>query len=370
MRDHSPTTSYARFVTTMGRSPPPRVSGAGSTGATFGLAAAALFGASTPIAKHLVPGSGPLMLAGLLYLGAGLGLLAMTPFRRRHAEAPLRLADLPALTIVIMAGGVLGPVLLVLGLARLSGATASLLLNLEVPFTIGLAVVMLREPFSVREASGAAAVILGAVALAWTPSAIQIDHLGVLFVTSACAAWALDNGVSQRLSIRDPVAVVRVKALSAGTFNVVLGLVLGERLPSARHLGTALITGALGYGLSLVLHLMAVRSIGAARQAAYFATAPFVGAIVSVPLLHDRLLPSHLAAGLAMGAGIAIVVRADHGHRHEHPSELHDHAHVHDEHHAHDHAEPVLEPHSHVHGHVTLFHDHPHSPDIHHRHIH
>jgi len=144
-------------------------------GAASGLAAAALFGASTPVAKLLVPGTGPLILAGLLYLGAGLGLLAAAPFRRRGAEAPIQRSDLPALASVILAGGVVGPLLLVVGLARLSGAAAALLLNLEAPFTIALAVAMLGEHLPRREVLGAAAVVLGAAALTWAPSAVGVD---------------------------------------------------------------------------------------------------------------------------------------------------------------------------------------------------
>jgi len=339
-------------------------------GAAFGLAAAALFGASTPFAKLLVPGTGPLILAGLLYLGAGLGLLAAAPFRRSDAETPIHKSDLPVLASVIVAGGVIGPLLLVLGLARLSGAAAALLLNLEAPFTVALAVVMLGERLSRREALGVATVILGAAALTWAPGAVRVDLTGFACIAGACTAWALDNNLSQRLSIRDPVAVARAKALAAGVFNVALGIIIGERFPSAAHIVGALATGSLGYGLSIVLHLLAVRSLGAARQAAYFATAPFIGAFVAIPLLHDRLPPAALAAGALMAVGIAVIVRAHHAHAHVHEPEQHEHAHVHDEHHAHAHQEAAVEPHSHVHRHAPLFHDHPHLPDVHHRHGH
>lgn len=357
----------------MGTAGPPiptRSRSRATSGAASGLAAAALFGASTPVAKLLVPGTGPLTLAGLLYLGAGLGLLAAAPFRRRDVEAPIRRTDLPVLASMIVAGGVIGPVLLVVGLARLSGAAASLLLNLEAPFTVALALWMLGERLSRSEALGAAAVILGAAALTAGPSAIAVDPLGVLCIAGACAAWALDNNLSQRVAIRDPVAVARAKALTAGAFNVALGIAVGERFPSAAHVGGALGTGALGYGASIVLHLLAVRSLGAARQAAYFATAPFIGALVAMPVLGERLTAAHLASGALMGFGIAAIVRAHHAHTHVHEPEEHEHAHVHDEHHRHAHEDAVAEPHSHLHRHAPLFHDHPHLPDPHHRHGH
>ncbi len=341
-----------------------------SWAAATGLAAATLFGASTPVAKLLVPGTGPLVLAGLLYLGAGVGLAMAALLRRRSTEAPIKRADLPVLAGVILSGGVLGPALLVLGLARLSGSAASLLLNLEAPFTIGLAVLLLREPFSRREVLGAGAVVVGAAALTWAPGPVTLNVTGVACVTGACAAWAVDNTLSQRLSMRDPIAVVRAKALAAGTFNVALGLAMGEQTPSIARVAAALLTGSLGYGASLVLFLLAVRAMGAARQAAYFATAPFIGALLAVPLLGDRLPPSHLMAGALMAVGIALIIRAHHAHAHLHETAEHEHAHVHDEHHAHVHDGPVAEPHSHLHRHPHLFHDHPHLPDIHHRHGH
>ncbi len=348
----------------------PSATGAVPRGALTGLAAAALFGVSTPIAKLLVPGTGPLVLAGLLYLGAGAGLLAGAPLRRRTSEAPLRRSDLPTLAAVILAGGVVGPALLVTGLGRLPGGTTALLLNLEAPFTVALAVLLLRERLSRRELAGAVAIVAGAAALASGPGEGQVDLVGVACVIGACAAWALDNALSQRLSIRDPVAVARVKGLVAGAFNLTLGLLVAERLPPPARSVAALATGALGYGVSLVLHLLAVRSVGAARQAAYFATAPFIGAVAAVPLLGERFGAAHLLAGALMAAGLAALLRARHGHLHAHAALEHEHAHVHDEHHAHTHDGPTDEPHSHPHRHAALVHDHPHLPDVHHRHPH
>ncbi len=345
---------------------PPRA----ASGAALGLASAALFGASTPVAKLLVPGTGPLVFAGLLYAGAGLGLVAARAFRRGGAEAPIRRSDLPVLAAAIVSGGIVGPLLLVLGLARLSGLTASLLLNLEAPCTIALAVLFLGERLSRREALGAGAVVAGAAILSWAPGPLEVDPVGAACVAGACVAWAIDSNLNQRLSLRDPVAVARAKALFAGPFNVALGLAVGERLPSLARTGAALVTGSLGYGASVVLFLLAVRSLGAARQAAYFATAPFVGAALAIPLLGERPLPVHLAAGGLMALGTVVMARSRHAHAHVHEPVEHEHAHVHDAHHAHAHDGPVAEPHSHVHRHERLAHDHPHLPDVHHRHEH
>jgi drug/metabolite transporter (DMT)-like permease len=340
-------------------------------GVASGLGAAVLFGVSTPFAKLLLPSSGPFMLAGLLYLGAGIGLTVIAPFRRAGREAPLSRSDIPTLAAMVVAGGIAGPLLLLAGLARLPGGEASLLLNLEAPFTIGMAELFFGESLGRREVLGAAAVVLGGVLLAYGPSGGSVHALGALAVAGASLAWSIDNNLSQRLSLRDPVAVTRVKTLVAGCVNVAAAMAMGDQLPGAAPLAGSLATGFFGYGVSIVLHLLALRQVGAARQAAYLATAPFVGALAAMPILGERLTWKEVGAGLVMAAGVAVLVRARHGHRHMHDAVSHDHAHVHDEHHMHDHGEGVPpEPHSHPHQHPQFAHDHAHQPDPHHRHRH
>ncbi len=345
------------------------VPGGTSKGTAAGLAAAVLFGLSAPLAKALLPSSGPFILAGLLYLGAGLGLGALGPFRRPGAEARLRREDAATLAGMILAGGVVGPLLLLAGLARLSGSSASLLLNLEAPFTIALAVAAFGEHVSGRELAGSAAVLAGAVVLAAPAGHGSTSAVGALAVSGACLAWAVDNNLGQRLSLRDPVAVARAKSLVAGGFDVALALLLGERLPGPAALAGILATGLGGYGVSIVLHLLAMRHLGAARQAAYFATAPFVGAVAAVPILGEAPSAAVAAAGALMLVGVAVLVRARHGHVHTHEALEHDHAHEHDAHHRHHHG-PDAGAHSHAHRHEPLTHDHPHRPDAHHRHGH
>jgi drug/metabolite transporter (DMT)-like permease len=339
-------------------------------GAAIGLGAALLFGLSAPVAKLLLPGSGPFMLAGLLYLGSGLGLLGLGPLLPRHREAPLRRGDAAPLLGVVLAGGVVGPVLLMLGLGRLPGSSASLLLNLEAPFTIALAVFAFGESLERIEIAGAAAVVAGAAALGLQGPMGEVHTLGALCVAGACFAWAIDNNLSQRLSLHDPVAITRVKSLAAGSANVLLAVALGEHLAGGRALLGALVTGFLGYGVSIVLHLLAMREVGAARQAAFFATAPFAGALASVPLLSERLTPREIGAAAVMALGVVLMLRARHAHGHVHEALEHEHAHAHDEHHLHVHEGGVSETHSHPHVHAALAHDHPHLPDAHHRHRH
>lgn len=341
-------------------------------GAVLGLLAAALFGVSAPVAKRLLGDVTPQVLAGLLYVGAGLALTVYRRLRPATVEAPLERSDLPRLVGVVLAGGVAGPLLMLLGLQRTSAVTGALLLNLEAPFTIALAVLAFREHLG-RYAAGAIVLILtGAAILKVGPGAHRADTRGVLLLAGACAAWALDNNLTQRLSLRDPFALVRVKALAAGSFNLALGLANAGRLPSLRVALVALALGSVSYGASVVLDAYALRLVGAAREAAYFATAPFLGALAATVLVDESLRWSDGLAMAAMAGGVALLLRERHGHAHTHEELSHAHAHVHDEHHRHTHGPdaPPGEPHAHPHYHAPLAHDHPHTPDAHHRHRH
>jgi drug/metabolite transporter (DMT)-like permease len=341
-------------------------------GAVLGLLAAVCFGVSAPLAKLLLADVSPQLLAGLLYLGAGLGLGLYRLLRPSSSEAPLTRADLPPLLGVVALGGVCGPLLLMLGLARVSGTAGSLLLNLEAPLTIVLAAVVFREHVGRRAALAAVCIVLGAVVLRVSPGEVVVDVVGVVAIAVACLCWAFDNNLTQRLSLKDPFQVVRIKTVAAGAFNTMLALVLGAKLPGLQVLLLALGLGVLSYGISVVLDAYALRMHGAAREAAYFATAPFVGALLAGPLLGERPGGAELAAMVLMAAGVVLLLRERHSHEHVHEPREHEHVHVHDDHHQHEHAPdaPPGEPHSHRHRHAPLVHDHPHVPDLHHRHRH
>jgi drug/metabolite transporter (DMT)-like permease len=335
-------------------------------GAALGLASALLFGLGAPASKLLLPRAQPILLASLLYLGAGAAFLLV---RRGRAEAPLTRADAPALAGSVLSGAALGPVLLLWGLSRVSGLAGSLLLNLEAPFTMLLAVLLFGEHLSRRELLAAAMVVLGGAFLG-AQGALEASAVGAGAIALACLCWAVDNNLSARLALKDPVQVLRIKALCAGAANFALALAAGQRLPAASVVAGALALGAASYGLSLLLYLKAQRALGAARQAVLFAAAPFAGAILSIPLLGDRPGLRDAAAALLMAAGVLALVRARHAHRHSHEPIEHEHAHVHDEHHRHAHEGVVVEPHSHVHRHEEMTHEHAHVSDVHHRHRH
>jgi drug/metabolite transporter (DMT)-like permease len=261
---------------------------------------------------------------------------------------------------------------MLIGLQRVSAVAGSLLLNLEGPLTMGIAVLVFREHLGRYGILAAACILLGAGMLRFQPGALGVDGWGMACIAGACLAWAIDNNLTQRLSLRDPFAIVRIKSVAAGSFNLLLGISLGGQLPAARIVLGALVLGLFSYGASVVLDAYALRLIGAAREAAYFATAPFVGALAAVFLLREPLHSLDLAAMLLMALGVAALLRERHSHRHVHEELTHAHLHVHDghHHHRHDAGDPPGEPHSHEHRHAPLVHDHPHVPDAHHRHRH
>jgi drug/metabolite transporter (DMT)-like permease len=344
-------------------------------GAPLALLSAALFGASTPLAKALLGEVSPWMLAGLLYLGAGVGL-SIAPVARRALgvgppEARLRRTDLPWLVTVVLSGGILGPLLLMLGLSTTPASTASLLLNLEGLFTLGIAWVVFRENVDVRIGLGAAAILLGAVIVSWHDDSGGLGR-GAFAILGACLCWGIDNNLTRKLSTADPLQIATVKGLAAGTLNVALASFLGAAVPSAGLIFAAAIVGLLGYGISLACFVLALRHLGAARTGAYFSTAPFIGAALSVAIFAEPITTQLLAAAVLMGVGLYLHLVEHHEHEHAHEGMVHEHAHMHDEHHRHRHAagDPPGEPHVHVHRHAPMVHRHPHYPDIHHRHSH
>ncbi len=344
-----------------------------SAGIPLALLSAALFGASTPIAKLLLGAIDPQMTAGLLYLGAGTGLAGLRLTRaalREPPEAPLRRADLPWLGLVILSGGLVAPVLLMSGLARSDASSASLLLNLEGLATMAIAWILFRENVDRRLLLGAFAILAGAALLSWGGSA-RLDP-GSVLIAGACLCWGIDNNLTRRLSAADPVQLAMLKGLVAGSVNIMLAWLHGDHLPRPELLGVAALVGFLGYGVSLALYVLALRHLGAARTAAYFSLAPFVGAVLAIVVLHEPVPAILVAAAALMGTGLWLHLTELHEHDHLHDETEHEHRHRHDEHHRHDHPPglPPGEPHSHLHRHARMRHRHPHFPDLHHRHGH
>ena len=340
------------------------------TGVPAALGAALLFGAGTPFAKLLLHNVNPWLLAGLLYLGSGIGL---TLYRRLARAEPVRLPrhEAPWFAGAIVSGGIIGPVLLMLGLTGMPASGASLLLNAEGVFTALLAWFAFKENFDRRIALGMVAIVAGALILSWPGEARFAGVWPALAIMGACFAWGIDNNLTRKVSLTDATWIASVKGLAAGSVNLVLALVLGASLPPLPNLVGAMVVGFFAYGVSLALFVVALRHLGTARTGAYFSVAPFFGALLALAMGEPITLPL-LLAGALMAIGIWLHLTERHVHEHTHEALEHEHEHVHDEHHQHEHGYPV-EPgtkHRHRHRHDVLTHTHPHFPDSHHRHKH
>lgn len=342
------------------------------------LAAALLFGASTPVAKLLVGEVAPLLLAGLLYLGSGIGLAAVLLFGRIAARAGGRppspgipAADWPWLAAAVFFGGLLGPALLMSGLARTDAASASLLLNVEGVLTAVLAWWVFGENADRRIVLGMLAIVAGGALLAWEPGGTSFAP-GALLVIGACLCWAVDNNLTRKVSTNDAVLIACLKGLVAGAANTLLALAGGASLPALHTAAAAGAVGFLGYGVSLALFVVGLRMLGTARAGAYFSVAPLFGVALSLAIWPRVPEPLFWLAAALMGVGIWLHVSERHDHLHTHEPMVHSHRHRHDAHHQHTHEAgvPATEPHTHLHRHEALTHKHPHYPDIHHRHDH
>ena len=287
-------------------------------------------------------------------------------------EQSLRRQDIPWLVGAIAAGGIAGPILLMTGLARTDAAAASLLLTLEGAATALMAWFIFHENFNRRVALGMALLVAGAAVLAWSGTPTLASIVGPVAIIGACVMWALDNNLTRKVSLADPLQIVELKGLIAGPVSVAIGLWAGGSLPAVSNALLAGIVGFLGYGVSLALFVIALRHLGAARTGAYFSTAPFLGAVVAVFALEDPITVQLLVAGGLMGLGVWLHLTEHHEHEHIHEPMMHTHSHVHDEHHQHQHSsqDPPGEPHTHSHEHGWLKHAHPHTPDMHHQHRH
>ena len=340
-------------------------------GVLAALGAALLFGAGTPLAKSLLASVDPWLLAGLLYLGSGLGLSSYRWLR--HAPKP---ALLPSewlwLTGAMTAGGIVGPVLLMLGLTGMPATGASLLLNAEGVFTTLLAWFAFRENFDHRIALGMAAIVAGAVVLSWPGDTSFSGVWPALAVLGACLAWGIDNNLTRKVSLTDATWIAAIKGLAAGGVNLAIAVLLGANWPSLPTVAGALAVGFFAYGVSLVLFVIGLRQLGVARTGAYFSVAPFFGAMLAIPLLHESIGIQAWIAGTLMAIGIWLHLTERHSHPHRHEALEHEHEHTHDEHHRHAHDESWSPAgrHCHRHRHEPITHTHPHFPDAHHRHGH
>jgi len=332
-----------------------------------------LFGASTPLAKALVGQMSPTLLAGLLYLGSGIGLTIVRLVRDRGWRSPqIPRGEWRWLAGAILFGGIIAPLLLMNALQQTPATTASLLLNLEGVFTALLAWIVFRENADRRIVLGMALIVAGGAVLAWPAQSALGSELGMLLVAAACLAWAIDNNLTRKVSASDAMFIAGIKGWVAAIINVSIALSIGAKIPDLAAIGESLVVGLVGYGASLMLFVIALRGLGSARTGAYFSTAPFIGAAVAILFFGETTTTALWIAAACMAAGVWLHLTERHEHAHTHEPLNHTHAHRHDTHHQHVHDFPWDgdEPHTHEHHHEPLTHTHPHFPDVHHRHKH
>jgi len=340
----------------------------------FALTAALLYGIQVPFSKLLEAKLDSLFLAAFLYLGAGLGMLAVRVIELRAApqkkEAPLGRTDLPYIVLMILLD-IAAPILLLMGLRLSSAGTVSLLGNFEIAATAVLAMLIFHEAVGKRlwiaiALISAASMILSVGDLA----AVRLSP-GSLLVVLACAVWGLENNCTRKLSGKSPMQIVILKGLGSGSGALVLALLFGKASGSAEFILMAAALGFVSYGMSIYFYIKAQRELGAARTSAFYAAAPFVGVLLSWVVLQEKITWTFLLALLIMVAGTVCGISEKHNHMHVHLREVHEHMHSHtDGHHTHTHDYLVTGEHSHMHTHEEMHHDHPHTPDTHHRHTH
>jgi Permeases of the drug/metabolite transporter (DMT) superfamily len=288
-------------------------------------------------------------------------------------EAHLSRGDLPWLGGALLTGGIGAPIILLLGLARTSASTASLLLNFEGVATTLIAITFFKESIDRRLAWAIGLVTLASIVLTWTGGNWGFS-LGALGIIGACILWGLDNNFTRHISAKNPLIIVGIKGLGAGMFSLVLCLLIKQPLPALKIILLAMLLGSISYGISIQLFIVAMRSMGAARTSTLFGTAPFVGVILSLVLLREKPQTLFWAALPVMLAGAWLMLTENHAHHHIHEQIVHNHRHSHpDEHHNHgDHEDvPLVNgSHTHEHRHEALEHEHAHAPDLHHRHEH
>ena len=340
------------------------------------LIAALLFGASAPIAKLLLGEVEPIPLAAFLYLGSGIGLLGIKLFQRINQqgvndEAQVEKSDFKWLLGAIVAGGVAAPITLLFSLKNTPAATASLLLNFEGVATTLIAFFAFKESISRRAWWAIALITIASIFLSINFNAEWGFSIGALGIIAACVLWGVDNNFTRNISAKDPLVIVTIKGLGAGSFSLIMALFLGNNLPSWEVILGALVLGSLSYGASIVLFIHAMRGLGAARTSALFSTAPIAGIILSILIYQEFPSWLFIVALPLMVVGAFLLVNDEHEHHHIHEMVIHEHSHSHDDgHHEHEHDREFAKKHSHVHTHDELTHSHHHMPDLHHRHVH
>jgi len=336
-----------------------------------GIASAFLFGAATPASKALLGGIQAQALAGLLYLGAALGVLPLV-IRERTFRWPWRAgrSTLLLLAGAIVMGGILGPLLLLLGLRVASAGSVSLWLNLEFVATVMLGHFVFREQLSPPGWVAAAGTLIAAIILAGGEGGGGI--FPVVLIAAGCLCWGFDNHFTALIDGISPAQTTFWKGIVAGGFNLLMGGAVAGGAGRTAAVILALLVGAVSYGFSITLYVTAAQGLGATRSQMVFSAAPFFGLLLSVTVLGETFTGTQVIAAVIMVISLLILFSEKHAHVHRHDFISHQHRHSHNGSH-HDHAHDgsgSATIHTHWHEHDSQEHAHEHLPDLHHRHDH
>ena len=332
------------------------------------ILAALFFGASAPVSKLLLVDVAPVLMAAFLYLGSGTGISLIKlyqRFSRNQKEAGIKRPDVRWLAGAIVSGGILAPILLMVSLNNTPASTASLLLNFEGVGTTVLALLFFHESISRRALGAIAAITIASILLSTNFGSdwgMSLDAFGVL---GACILWGVDNNLTRNISAKDPLTIVAWKGLVAGSFSLILGLILGQHLPALITILSIFLLGFISYGFSTMLFIYSMRGLGAARTSALYGTAPLAGVLLSILIFKDPITFLFIIAAILMITGALLLANEEHAHFHIHMPVVHEHRHSHDEFHTHAESDLI---HAHEHEHPHTEHEHEHMPDIHHRH--
>lgn len=340
----------------------------------FAILAALLYGISSPVSKLLLVKLQPTLMAALLYLGAGIGMLGLNFFKvllkKEKVEASMTKKELPFIIGMILLD-IAAPIFLMIGLKMTTAANASLLNNFEIVATSIIALVIFKETIGKRMWLAIGFITLSSILLSVSDISSLSFTVGSIFVLLACISWGFENNCTRMLSLKDPLQIVVVKGFGSGLGALIIALSVGRIELDWAYVLIALLLGFVAYGMSIYFYIIAQRSLGAARTSAYYAAAPFIGVLISWVILKEPITPLFTIALFVMLVGTYFAVTEEHGHMHVHVVETHEHKHNHhDGHHDHTHDYEVAGEHSHAHTHEAVEHTHEHLPDLHHRHTH
>jgi len=336
--------------------------------------AAILYGINAPFAKILLEEIPATLMAALMYLGAGAGMLLINIIKviKKHdnREARITKKEIPSVIGMILLD-IAAPILLMLGLSLTNAANVSLLNNFEIVATTLIALLVYKEMVGTRMWIAIFLITIASFILSIEDfSSISIS-LGSLFVILACICWGFENNLTRVLSEKDPMQVVVIKGFGSGFGALIIAFFAGAFTGSFIYIIMALLLGFVAYGLSIFFYVRAQRDLGAARTSIYYAAAPFVGVLASWIVLKESVSISFGIALVIMIIGTSLAVLEKHRHTHTHDSMQHEHRHIHDDsHHNHIHSDLHEIEHSHKHSHEEMEHKHSHSPDLHHKHRH